>query len=63
MTKQGMSKVSRKRVLCADGKRPDHAGSMCEKAWGSEAKRRLVAMRSGRMRSYSLAQVFAKYKP
>ena len=46
-------------ALLADLDRPDPA---IEKEWGSEAKRRLAAMRSGRMRSYSMAQVFAKYK-
>lgn len=39
--------------------RPDPA---IEQAWGAEAKRRLTAMRAGRMRTYSLAQVFGKYK-
>ena len=72
MTKNVKPLLDRARVLKPDEKlelvnalledldRPDPA---IEKAWGGEAKRRLAAMRSGRMRSYSLAQVFAKYKP
>ena len=37
--------------------RPDPS---IEQAWVAESKRRLAAMRSGRMRTYSLAQVFSK---
>lgn len=46
-------------ALLEDLDRPDPS---IEQAWGVEAKRRLTAMRSGRMRSYSLTQVFGKYK-
>ena len=46
-------------ALLEDLDRPDPS---IEQAWGVESKRRLVAMRSGRIRSYSLAQVFGKYK-
>ncbi len=46
-------------ALLEDLDRPDPT---LEEAWAVEAKRRLAAMQSGRMRSYSLAKVFGKYK-
>ncbi len=46
-------------ALLEDLDRPDPT---IEEAWAVEAKRRLAAMQSGRMRSYSLAKVFGKYK-
>ncbi len=46
-------------ALLEDLDRPDPT---IEEAWAVEAKRRLAAMQSGRMRRYSLAQVFGKYK-
>ena len=44
-------------ALLEDLDRPDPT---IEEAWAVEAKRRLSAMQSGRMRSYSLAQVFGR---
>lgn len=46
-------------ALLEDLDRPD---SHVEQAWIPEAKRRLAAMRSGLMRTYSLGQVFGQYR-
>ena len=62
MTKHGMMKSAPERVLRSDEKPSNASDVMRDKAWGDEARRRLAAMRSGRMRCYPLAQVMAEYR-
>jgi hypothetical protein len=47
-------------VLLEDLDKPD---AQIEQAWATEAVRRRQLIREGTMKTYSHAQVFAKYKP